>query len=54
MKLPGATREFEVSACVQWSVAGVGMGFRFDAPSPEEQATIAEFVDAHFFRSRKV
>jgi hypothetical protein len=30
------------------------MGLLFESRSPEEQATIAEFVDAHFFRSRKV
>ena len=54
MKLPGAPREFEVSATVQWSAPGIGMGLRFEGPSPEEQTAIAEFVDAHFFRSRKV
>ena len=33
---------------------GVGMGLRFDRVNDDEQALINEFVEAHFFRSRKI
>ena len=32
----------------------VGMGMRFDRVNEGDQALINEFVEAHFFRSRKV
>jgi uncharacterized protein (TIGR02266 family) len=54
LKLPGALREIEVSAKVQWSRPSVGMGLQFDQMAPDDQTAMAEFVDAHFFRSRKV
>jgi uncharacterized protein (TIGR02266 family) len=54
LKLPGAPRELDASARVQWSQPGIGMGLQFEEPSPDDAAAIAEFVDAHFFRSRKV
>jgi uncharacterized protein (TIGR02266 family) len=54
LKLPGAAREIDVAARVQWSRPSVGMGLQFDSMAPDDQAAVAEFVDAHFFRSRKV
>jgi uncharacterized protein (TIGR02266 family) len=54
LKLPGAPREIECSATVQWSSQGIGMGLKFEPLAPQDQTAIAEFVDAHFFRSRKV
>lgn len=54
LKLPGAKREIDLSATVTWSIRRVGMGLRFDRVDPDDQALINEFVDAHFFKSRKV
>jgi uncharacterized protein (TIGR02266 family) len=54
LKLPGAPREIEVQAVVRWSESGVGMGLQFEPLTPDDRTTVNEFVDAHFFRSRKV
>jgi uncharacterized protein (TIGR02266 family) len=54
LKLPGAKREIEVQATVTWNDNRVGMGLRFDRVSEADQALINDFVDAHFFRSRKI
>jgi uncharacterized protein (TIGR02266 family) len=54
LKLPGAKREIEVEATVTWGDQRVGMGLRFDRVGDEEQHLINDYVDAHFFQSRKV
>ena len=54
LKLPGSKREIEVSATVTWSDKRVGMGLRFDRVTADDQALINDFVDAHFFQSRKI
>jgi len=54
LKLPGGKREIEVSATVTWSDKRVGMGLRFDRVSADDQTLINDFVDAHFFQSRKI
>ena len=53
-KLPGAKRETELTATVTWIDSRVGMGMKFDRVDEADQALINEFVEAHFFRSRKV
>jgi uncharacterized protein (TIGR02266 family) len=54
VKLPGAKREIEFAATVAWSDPQIGMGLRFDRVGDGDQTLINEFVEAHFFRSRKV
>lgn len=51
--LPGSKRELETEAVVCWSDQRSGMGIRFISIRPVDQATIDEFVNAHFFRSVK-
>ena len=54
LKLPGNKREIDVMATVTWSDKRVGMGLRFDRVSEDDQKQINDFVDAHFFQSRKI
>ena len=54
LKLPGGKREIEASATVTWSDKRVGMGLRFDRVTADDQTLINDFVDAHFFQSRKI
>ncbi len=54
LKLPGNKREIDVLATVTWSDKRVGMGLRFDRVSEDDQKQINDFVDAHFFQSRKI
>jgi uncharacterized protein (TIGR02266 family) len=52
-RLPGGKKEIEVETRVAWSDTRVGMGLQFmqiDAPA---QASVDEFVQAHFFSNRK-
>jgi uncharacterized protein (TIGR02266 family) len=51
--LPGSRREMDTEALVCWSVERSGMGLSFTTVKPADQASIDEFVDAHFFRSVK-
>ncbi|HEX4913147.1 MAG TPA: response regulator [Vicinamibacterales bacterium] len=51
--LPGSKKEMQTEGHVCWSVPKSGMGIRFTAVKPADQAMIDEFVDAHFFRSVK-
>jgi CheY-like chemotaxis protein len=51
--LPGSKKEMQVEGNVCRSVPKSGMGIRFTAVKPADQAMIDEFVDAHFFRSVK-
>jgi uncharacterized protein (TIGR02266 family) len=52
--LPGHKREVETEAVVCWSDQRAGMGVRFTKVKPVDQASIDEFVEAHFFRSVKL
>ena len=54
LKLPGNKQEIEIMATVTWSDKRVGMGLRFDRVGEAHQTLINDFVDAHFFQSRKV
>ncbi len=52
-RLPGSKRDIDAEARVVWSDRRHGMGLQFDKVDPHDQAAIDEFVDAHFFSSRK-
>ncbi len=52
-RLPGARHEADIEARVTWSDRRVGMGLQFARVDPDDQATIDEFVDGHFFSNRK-
>lgn len=52
-RLPGAKQDIEAMAKVRWSDRHAGMGLQFERVSEGDQAAINEFVDAHFFQSRK-
>ena len=46
-------KDIDVEARVAWSDRGVGMGFQFISIDPSAQASIDEYVQAHFFSNRK-
>jgi uncharacterized protein (TIGR02266 family) len=52
-RLPGSKRDIDAGSRVAWSVQRNGMGLQFEKVEPADQAAIDEFVDAHFFSSRK-
>ncbi len=52
-RLPGSKRDIDAESRVAWSVQLNGMGLQFEKVEPVDQAAIDEFVDAHFFSSRK-
>jgi uncharacterized protein (TIGR02266 family) len=52
-RLPGSKRDVDAESHVVWSDRRQGMGFRFEKVDPQDQILIDEFVDAHFFNSRK-
>ena len=52
-QLPGSKKDIDADAHVRWSDNRVGMGLQFDRVDPVDQAAIDEFVDSHFFQSRK-
>src|SRR5438552_11275447 len=52
-RLPGSKRDIDAESRVTWSDRRNGMGLQFDKVDPTDQAAIDEFVDAHFFSSRK-
>ena len=52
-RLPGSKRDIDVEACVVWSDRRHGMGLQFDQAEAPDQTAVDEFVDAHFFSSRK-
>ena len=52
-RLPGSKRDIDAEARVAWSDRRHGMGLQFDKVEAPDQAAIDEFVDAHFFSSRK-
>lgn len=52
-RLPGGKQDIEADAIVRWSDRLVGMGLQFERISAEDQQSINEVVDAHFFQRRK-
>jgi uncharacterized protein (TIGR02266 family) len=52
-RLPGSKRDIDAEARVAWSDRRHGMGLQFDKVESPDQGAIDEFVDAHFFSSRK-
>jgi uncharacterized protein (TIGR02266 family) len=52
-RLPGSKKEVEAAAAVRWSDRRVGMGLQFEKVEPADQTAIVDFVDGHFFQSRK-
>jgi two-component system, cell cycle response regulator DivK len=52
-RLPGSKQDVDASAHVCWSDQRMGMGLKFERVEPTDQTAINDFVDAHFFRSRK-
>ncbi len=53
-RLPGSKRDIDAEGRVAWSDRRHGMGLQFERVEPQDQTAIDEFVDAHFFSSRKV
>ena len=52
-RLPGSKRDIDAEGRITWSDRRQGMGLQFEKLDPQDQAAIDEFVDAHFFSSRK-
>jgi len=46
-------KDIDVEARVAWSDRGVGMGLQFISIDPSAQASIDDYVQAHFFSNRK-
>ena len=53
-RLPGSKSDIDAEGRVAWSDRRHGMGLQFEKVEPPDQTAIDEFVDAHFFSSRKV
>ena len=52
-RMPGSKRDIDAEGRVSWSDRRVGMGLQFEKVESADQAAIDEFVDGHFFNSRK-
>jgi uncharacterized protein (TIGR02266 family) len=52
-RLPGSKRDIDADSHVVWSDRRQGMGLQFGKVEPQDHTLIDEFVDAHFFSSRK-
>jgi two-component system chemotaxis response regulator CheY len=52
-RLPGAPRDVDAEAIVAWSDRRLGMGLQFTRIDADAQASIDDFVRAHFFSNRK-
>jgi uncharacterized protein (TIGR02266 family) len=52
-RLPGSKRDIDAQGRVTWSDHRQGMGLQFDQVDQTDQAAIDEFVNAHFFSSRR-
>ena len=52
-RLPGASRDVDAEAIVAWSDRRIGMGLQFLRVDADAQASIDDFVRAHFFSNRK-
>jgi uncharacterized protein (TIGR02266 family) len=53
-RLPGSSKDVDREGTVRWSDSRMGMGLQFEGGKDEDQHAIDDFVDAHFFRPRKV
>ena len=49
----GSKRDIDAEARVAWSDRRPWHGLQFDKVEPQDQTAIDEFVNAHFFSSRK-
>jgi len=52
-RLPGTKLDTNADGRIAWSDRRVGMGVQFEQLDPASQTSIDNFVDAHFFSSRK-
>jgi uncharacterized protein (TIGR02266 family) len=52
-RLPGTKKEIDAVARVAWVDRRVGMGLQFVKIAPEDDTTVEQFVQAHFFSNRK-
>src|SRR5438132_5477247 len=52
-RLPGSKKDIDAEGRVAWSDRRHGMGLQFDRVDSPDQTAVDEFVDAHFFSSRK-
>jgi uncharacterized protein (TIGR02266 family) len=52
-RLPGSKKDVDAEARVAWSDRRHGMGLQFDRVDAPDQAGVDQFVNAHFFNSRK-
>ena len=52
-RLPGSKRDIDAEGRIVWSDRRHGMGVQFEKVDAPDQTAIDEFVDAHFFNSRK-
>jgi uncharacterized protein (TIGR02266 family) len=52
-RLPGSKKDIDADAIVRWSRTTTGMGLQFEHVDEPDRRAIDEFVDLHFFRSRK-
>jgi CheY-like chemotaxis protein len=52
-RMPMGKRDIDVESKVVWTDRRVGMGLEFSGLGQDDQAAIAEYVDAHFFTNRK-
>ena len=52
-RLPGSKKDIDADTVVCWSELKIGMGLQFDRVEENDRRSIDEFVDSHFFQSRK-
>jgi uncharacterized protein (TIGR02266 family) len=52
-RVPGAAGDVDAEGRVVWSDRRLGMGVQFEHVDLDNQTVIDNFVDAHFFSSRK-
>ena len=52
-RLPGGKKEIDGEARVAWTDRRLGMGLQFARLDPADQASVDEFVQAHFFSNRR-
>jgi uncharacterized protein (TIGR02266 family) len=52
-RVPGGKKDVEGDARVAWTDRRVGMGLQFTRLDEADQASLDEFVQAHFFSNRR-
>ena len=52
-RLPMGKKDIDVESAVAWSDKRVGMGFEFMNLGADDQQSIGDYVDSHFFSNRK-